>query len=134
MQLPRPTPRKRNGDWVLQLINIVFLCLLFFLVTGTITSQQVQQILPPATALTGAGGPPGDAIFIHSSGALSFRGAPATLQEVSTQLRGATGDKHAVEIVADRTLSAARLVDVLSELRRLGVGDISLITVTERGR
>ena len=37
-----------------------------------------------------------------------------------------------VEVVADRSLSAARLVDILSELRRLGIGNISLITVTEK--
>src|SRR4051794_1512734 len=131
MQLPRPTPRKRNSDWVLHLINIVFLCLLFFLVTGTITSQEVQRILPPATALSGAGGPPGDAILIDSRGALTFRGAPATPREVSTQLGGTTANKGSVEIVADRNLSAARLVDVLSELRRLGVENISLITIRE---
>ena len=36
-------PLKRSTDWVLQLINIVFLCLLFFLVNGTIATQEQRD-------------------------------------------------------------------------------------------
>ena len=36
-----------------------------------------------------------------------------------------------VELVADRTLKAATLVDVLSEFRHLDIGTLSLVTVRE---
>jgi biopolymer transport protein ExbD len=136
MRVPRPAPFKRSGDWVLQLINIVFLCLLFFLVNGTITTQQVQQILPPRSSSTGAGMPPGDAIFMDRAGNITFRGRPATLPDIAAQLKTdapAPGEPaRKVEIVADRSLNAIRLVDLLAELRRLDLGTISLITVKDQ--
>jgi biopolymer transport protein ExbD len=136
MRVPRPAPFKRSGDWVLQLINIVFLCLLFFLVNGTITSQQVQRILPPRSASTGAGMPPGDAIFVDGSGTVTFRGRPATVPDIAAQLKAdapRSGEgAPKVEIVADRGLSAARLIELLAELRQLDVGAISLITVKDQ--
>ena len=129
---------KRSTDWVLQLINIVFLCLLFFLVNGTIASQQERQIVPPRSILTGGGTLPDDAVYIDASGAIKFRGAPATVPEIAATLHRekASGSPQneqplRVELVADRTLKAATLVDVLSEFRHLDIGTRSLVTVRE---
>jgi biopolymer transport protein ExbD len=132
-------PIKRSTDWVLQLINIVFLLLLFFLVNGTIATQRERQIVPPRSILAGAGTPPGDAVYIDANGLIKFRDKAATVAEIATILHGARdGSSTAkdevlkVEIVADRGLKAAKLVDVLSQLRHLDITTVSLITLRDQ--
>ena len=131
-------PLKRSTDWVLQLINIVFLCLLFFLVNGTIVTQEQRQIAPPRSLLIDSGKPPEDAVYIDASGSVRFRSNPATIAEIAAILhreRAASSKSGSlpikIEIVADRSLKAARLIDVLSEFRNLDVGTLSLTTLRE---
>jgi biopolymer transport protein ExbD len=131
-------PLKRSTDWVLQLINIVFLCLLFFLVNGTIATQQDREIVPPRSILIGAGTPPSDAVYVDATGLIKFRGKPATVPEVAATLHREAGGPSVpwdqaikVEIVADRRLNAARLVDLLSEFRHLDIGTLSLVTLRD---
>ena len=129
-------PLKRSTDWVLQLINIVFLCLLFFLVNGTIATQEQREITPPRSLLIESGKPPEDGIYIDASGGVSFRGNRTTVAEIAAILhREASGSAASppikVEIVADRSLKAMRLVDVLSELRNLDIATLSLITLRD---
>jgi biopolymer transport protein ExbD len=134
MQLPA-APVKRSSDWVLQLINIVFLLLLFFLVNGTIAGQQESQIEPPKSVLVTSGNPPGDAIYIDTAGAIKYRGNSVSAAQVAALLRsGPAADADAlpgIKVVADRRLKAAQLVETLRQFRRLGFSDISLITIRE---
>ena len=52
MRLAAPA-RKASAEWVLQLINIVFLLLLVFIVNGTIASMHEPGILPPRGVVLG---------------------------------------------------------------------------------
>ena len=135
MKLPA-TQKKTSSDWVLQLINIVFLLLLFFIVNGTIANIQDPSILPPRAISVSAGKPLGDAAYIDAAGVLKFRGAAATPASVSAFLRSeAAADLQPtfLQIVADRRLNAARLVAILQDFRSQGFENLSLITMHEPG-
>lgn len=132
------SPVKRSSDWVLQLINIVFLLLLFFLVNGTIAAPQDTGVEPPHSVLIAAGNPPRDAAYIDHDGNVRYRQAPASLEQIARQLRsdaaalGLAGETlPPLVIVADRRLKASRLVASIEELKRLGVRNISLLTVQD---
>lgn len=132
------SPMKRSSDWVLQLINIVFLLLLFFLVNGTIAAPPETGVEPPHSVLIAAGNPPRDAAYINQDGTWNYRQATVSLEQIARQLRsdaaalGLAGETlPTLVIVADRRLKASRLVASLGELKRLGVRDISLITVQD---
>jgi biopolymer transport protein ExbD len=132
------SPMKRSSDWVLQLINIVFLLLLFFLVNGTIAGPEESGVEPPHSVLIAAGNPPRDAAYIEQDGTWRYRQASASVEQIARQLRSdaaalrlAADTLPALVIVADRRLKASRLVAGLGELKRLGVRDISLITVQD---
>ena len=136
-----PVVPKRSSDWVLQLINIVFLLLLFFLVNGTIAEQQEIGVEPPRSILITAGNPPRDAVSISREGRIVFRGAPVTADLIVSQLKsdakamGLEGDTlPALVIAADRRLKAARLIDTIDALKGLGVRDISLVTIQDEAR
>jgi biopolymer transport protein ExbD len=132
------TEFKRSTDWVLQLINIVFLCLLFFLVNGTIAPKEQREIALPRSLFSEAGRPPEDAVYIEKSGGIKFRGKLATVSEIVTVLHheGSNsilfGNQSTnIEIVADRRLNAAELIDIVTEFRSLDVDTTSLITLRE---
>ena len=135
------TPVRRSSDWVLQFINIVFLLLLFFLVNGTIAERQDIGVEPPRSILIAAGNPPRDAVSISKEGNIVFRQVPVTVEQIARRLRsdakalGLVGESlPSLVIVADRRFNASRLVDTLNALKRLGVRDISLITVQEEAQ
>lgn len=127
MRLPA-TPVRRSSDWVLQLINIVFLLLMFFLVNGTIASQQDGQVEPPKSILIEAANPPSDAVFVTAGGAIRYFGNDVTIQQIGQRVENRN---LPLRIVADRRLQAVRLLDVLSELRGRGFNNISLITTRD---
>jgi biopolymer transport protein ExbD len=140
MQLPASSV-KHSSDWVLQLINIVFLLLLFFLVNGTIASQQQTAIEPPKSILVTAGNPPGDAVYIAADGEMNYRGNVVSIQRIAAILRqemeapdNGQAMLPAIKVVADRRLKAVALIDRLREFRRSGFGDISLITIRDEAK
>lgn len=133
MRLAAPV-KKNSAEWVLQLINIVFLLLLFFIVNGTIASMQEPGILPPRGLVLGTAKPLGDAAFVGEDGVVKFRGGAMSAEGVRILLRreAAAGDAPSfLQIVADRKLKAARLVAVLQEFRAQGFENLSLITLHE---
>ena len=135
MRLAAP-PKKNETEWVLQLINIVFLLLLFFIVNGTIANMQDPDILPPRGLALGTGKPLGDAAYVGADGILKFRGSAMSAEGIRILMRreAATGEVPTfLQVVADRNLKAARLVAVLQEFRAQGFENLSLITLHEPG-
>lgn len=120
----RRTPPRRPRDSTIPLINVVFLMLIFFLITGTIAPP-----LDPDLALVDTSGlegsEPPDALVLRADGTLSFRGNPT---DPAAYMAG--HGPEPVRIVPDRAAAARRLVEVTGALRRLGAP--SVILVTER--
>lgn len=131
MRLPssRTVP---TSDWVLQLINIVFLLLLFFLANGTILSHQELGIEPPQSSLSKTGSPPHDAIYVDAGGQLKFRGQAMDAPAIAAMLKQErTANSGAIQVVADRRLKATILLDRLLELKRNGLKGASLLTIRD---
>ena len=132
-------PVRRSSEWVLQLINIVFLMLLYFLVNGTIAAPGAGHVEPPHAVLVAAGNPPGEnAAYVDRNGNVLYRGESASLPHLAVRMRSqaasldlAEGTLPPLIMVADRRLAAGRLIAMVDELRRLGIEDISLVTVRD---
>ena len=117
-----PKPRKRDPS--IALINIVFLMLIFFLLTGTIAPPLDSKLnLVETSGLEGR--EPPDALVLRADGTLHFRGSPVEPDAYMT--RHASGP---VRIVPDRMSPAPRLVEITTALRRAGA--VSVVLVTER--
>ena len=120
----RHHPTKTKRDPSIALINIVFLMLIFFLITGTIAPPLDSDLELVETSELEGREPP-DALVLNADGALSFRGA---VTDVQRYMQG--HGNGPVRIVPDRNASGPRLIEVTGALRRLGAP--SVILVTER--
>ncbi|MEP0046934.1 MAG: biopolymer transporter ExbD, partial [Roseobacter sp.] len=90
------------------LINIVFLMLVFFMVSGTLAPPMNRNIELVNTANL-EGRPPPNALVIDPEGGLSFRGKNQA--DVETYMAGLTvEERQELRLVPDRTLLAATLV------------------------
>jgi len=136
MRLQRAKYRRKT-DWQLQLVNIVFLLLLFFVADGTLSNIRATRIeLPVSTTVAGTA-PVGDAAYLDASGSLSFRGAERSPTEIAGLWHD--GDNHnpprsmaaPLQLLADRHLAARALIGRLQQFRAAGFENIHLVTVRE---
>ncbi|WP_299638144.1 biopolymer transporter ExbD [uncultured Ruegeria sp.] len=112
----------RNRDSTIPLINVVFLILIFFLITGTIAPPLDPDLNLVNTADLEGREPP-DALVLHRDGTLSLHGNP-----IEAEAFMAAHESGPVRIVPDRDASAPRLMEVTSSLRRLGAPSVFLVT------
>ena len=120
------------------LINVVFLLLLFFVVTGTIVYQHDRSIDPPTSMLLNPGKAPVDAVYIDADGTLSFRGevlgAPEIARTLLADVEGEVARGAAVrtiQVVADRRLKARTLLAIIADLKDQGLQSLSVVTVRD---
>ena len=120
----RPPAPRRARDSTIALINVIFLMLIFFLITGTLAPPMDRDLeLVDTSGLEGR--EPPDALVLHADGTLSFRGRPT---DAETHM--AAREAGPVRIVPDRNVPGSRLIAVAGDLRRNGA--TSVILVTER--
>lgn len=121
-------PRKLRMDQdraIVPMINVVFLLLVFFLMTASLTPPPPLAITAP-TAETPRGDPQPGTLYIGADGSLVFDGA---LGDAALAALAAARRDGPLPIMADAAYPAADLARLLPRLAALGVGDIRLITV-----
>ena len=129
IHLPRPREARQRENTI-ALINIVFLMLIFFLIEGTLTPPLDSDVRLIAAREAVPAEPP-EALFITAGGELRWRGSAINVADFLSEHRlSATTSDTVVKIAADRALPAARLIDIVGELRSGGAQQI--VVVTER--
>jgi biopolymer transport protein ExbD len=126
---PPPQPRWR-GDFILPMINIVFLLLLFFLTAGSLANRNEAQSAIPITATLPLERLPRPLLLVQSDGSLELDGRPVTREDVVRSVRnGVTGESAlSVSVLADPDMPATTLLTLVDALRADGVG-IQLVTL-----
>ncbi len=127
-------PRKRS-PLVLELtplIDVVFLLLIFFMVSTTFVSQPsaLEVDLPTSDneQLILEGNDVG--ITLSADGQVALDGRGVTMKELRADLRRIAAEDPTTQVVvrADRGLTYQRLVDVMSLAHDLGLSQFSLAT------
>ncbi len=122
-------PRRRTGEPVVPMINVVFLLLIFFLMSASIAptppfdvtlAQSGETRRPEARA----------ELWISASGQLSFQG---TADEALWD-RLATTEPAPLSLRVDARFSAPDLARILSRLASIGWNDVTLMTAPEAPR
>ncbi len=122
MEFPRPRTRSRP-ETIVPMINVVFLLLIFFLMTAEIAPPAPFDVTPPqAGAETGAEA--GAVLHLSADGRVAFGGAegPAAWEALAARDAGA----GPLTVRADAGLPAAELAALLRRLGEIGVGGIEL--------
>lgn len=121
MQFTRPPPPRPARENIVPMINVVFLLLIFFLMTAQIAPPEPFEITPPASD-SAAQAEGADVLYVAADGALAYGAARGAA--VFAALRGT----RAVQMRADAALPAGRLAGLLAQLRAAGVTDVTLVT------
>ncbi|MFK7761824.1 MAG: ExbD/TolR family protein [Roseobacter sp.] len=117
-------PRRRSGENIVPMINVVFLLLIFFLISAQFTAQDPFDVTPP-DSLSDANQPGSDTLFVAADGTLGFEGE--TNDAALARLAGRDSDKP-LFVRADTALPARNLAALLPRLARLGVQETRLVT------
>lgn len=123
-----PRPRKSRSESIVPMINVVFLLLIFFLMTAQIAPPAPFAVDPPQ-AETGdpAEGPL--VLYLSARGEIAFHDlrGPAALTALAA---AAAPPDTPVLLRADAQVAAATLAQLLPRLARLGLTQVHLITAT----
>ncbi len=136
MQFSDP-PRRKLSDSIVPMINVVFLLLIFFLMTAQIAPPMPFEVTPPNAA---AQGDPTEAdltLYLSADGDLGYRdvrgpGALPALQQALIELceTGDCGDNRPTLILrADGAVEGALLARLMPQLAQAGFSQIQLVTV-----
>ncbi len=115
--------RRRSGESIVPMINVVFLLLVFFLMTATIAPPDPFSTEPPVTG-SAETADAGDVLFVGPGGEIAFG-----------EVRGeavfdAVVPGEPLLVKADARLPATALASVLARLSEAGVTEIRLAAVT----
>ena len=134
----RVTGRRRPSAEIIltPLIDILFIVLLFLVLTATFTdSTSLRLSLPQArTAIREAQQLSGTIrITVAADGTLGSDGHPVSLDDLG-RLLGAVADKDAVNVLlaADRSASHGEVVAVIDAVRQAGIFRLSIETLPRR--
>lgn len=118
-------PRRRPAENIVPMINVVFLLLIFFLMTARIAPPDPFAVTVPASD---AGDPaPGPAVLhVAADGALAFGAARG--EAVFAALDPAAP----LSMRADTALPAADLARLLTRLVAAGLSEVALLTEAAR--
>lgn len=126
--LPRPERRSR-GISILPLINVVFLLLIFIVLSGVIASPDPFELLPAQASagedVDGAGRD--TTVYVSGSGALRFRelSDETAIVALIAQLAGKE-TMQTLTLRADAAVPAVRIVKLVESLRATGITRIQL--------
>ncbi|MBS3650131.1 biopolymer transporter ExbD [Pseudaminobacter sp. 19-2017] len=131
--IPVPPDHRRN-DFTLTMINIVFLLLLFFLTTGSLTNRQEAQSTVPVTRNLPLERLPRPLLLIEEDGSLFLDGAAVYRDEVGPAAKRALQtigrDDAVLSLLAQRDMPARPLLNLVEQLRAEGL-PLQLVTLRQ---
>lgn len=124
MQFARPTPPRPARENIVPMINVVFLLLIFFLMTAQIAPPDPFEITPPASTADSPAEAP-SVLHVAADGQLAY----GDLRDDAVfEALAANPPQTPLLLRADTGLDASRLPGLLARLHRAGVTDIALVT------
>lgn len=123
MDLNEP-PKKRRAESIVPMINVVFLLLIFFLMTSQLLRPEPFDVTPPEAA-TQAEVKAQPILFVTSEGRLSFDGAEGedAIAAIAAQSRAS----DVIQIRTDANLKAAAFARILQNLAAVGLSRVELV-------
>jgi biopolymer transport protein ExbD len=130
MRLHRPSSRRDAEENLIPLINIVFLLLIFFMVAGRLAPNDPVVVHPVSSRSPDSGQSTSTMLIIDRQGTLWLNGAPVDHTTLVSRLAETPrADGQPLQIKADAEVPAARVMDILAQLRAAGAEQLELLTL-----
>lgn len=116
-------------DRLIPMINVIFLLLMFFLVSGRVSERLGEDILSPESLSTAPLPAAATELVLREDGVLLLAEVVVPVGELRARLLAAGALDAGLRLRADARLEAARLLPALEALRAAGVERVALVTV-----
>ena len=132
MNVFKKQKKRARSPNLVPLINIVFLLLIFFMLTGTLKRSDIFDISPPES-LTGADAEaPELVLLISKSNKLALNNQNIELSELNTKLLNIIQEYPLQEVLikADGKANSGTLSKVINVMREAGIKRAAIVTKT----
>jgi len=124
-----------QGIDISPLIDMVFILLIFFMVSTTFVKDMKLDLDRPAASSATTASTKAIRLYIDSNGDTYMDGEPVQIWVIQSRLRDQlkTMTTKAVLVVTDDEVPAGRLVEIVDQARLAGASDVGVATVEEAG-
>lgn len=129
--MQRVTHKQEKLDFPFAIINIILLLLFFFIVTGSIVGKNETSVAPPITSRLTTERLPRPLLVIDKAGALYLDEVPMSLPDAIARMQGTVEKQRTLNVIADRSFSAVRFLDIIDSVRRAGV-PVRIVTLDDK--
>ncbi|MGI3163411.1 ExbD/TolR family protein [Pseudooceanicola sp. 200-1SW] len=123
-----PPPRRPRGESIVPMINVVFLLLIFFLMTSRLAPPEPFEVAPPRAA---EGVEAGDVpvLYLSPEGEIGFEEArgEAAIAAFAARVAGTDGAGAPPQLRADAATEAAVVARTLRALTEAGLSEVALV-------
>ena len=113
---------------ILPMVNVIFLLLIFFILTSPLTFQPGIKVRLPKAVTSDIIKKENWVITITGENVIYLNNALVTIKELKTSLSQSDSQRLSVLIKADRRASVGRIVDLWDLCRVLGIEQINIAT------
>ncbi|MDP3279978.1 MAG: biopolymer transporter ExbD [Nitrosomonas sp.] len=117
------------------LIDIVFILLIFFMVTTTFVKDMKLELERPKASCSSAASSKAIRLFIDRHGDTYLDGEPVRLWLIQSKLRDllSTASSKVILVVTDEGVPAGKLIEVIDQARLSGAESVGVATKKEAG-
>jgi len=128
----RRPKRPSHGIDMAPLIDVVFLLLVFFMLTSTFSPPSLPLALP-RSAEPGESSSPSPTLSIAADGTLALDGELLEIENLASLLsrRFETAETRSIQLRGDRSLDYGKILDVMNRARAAGAAQIQLVYESE---
>ncbi|MEM9304168.1 MAG: biopolymer transporter ExbD [Pseudomonadota bacterium] len=131
----RDRSSREQGIDISPLIDMVFILLIFFMVSTTFVKDMKVDIDRPQASSSTTASTKAIRLYIDKAGETYLNGEPVRLWVIQSRLRdllkGSTN--KSILVVTDEIVPSRRLVEVVDQARLAGASDVGVATVGEAG-
>jgi len=134
MRFKQKTQGVDNID-VSPLIDMVFILLIFFMVTTTFVKDMKLDLNRPSAASASLASTKVIRVYIDNTSEIYIDNQPVKLWAIQSKLRDLlrTSSEKSILVVTDSDIAVSNLIDVVDECRMSGAKDIAVSTTKEMG-
>lgn len=131
----RPKKQQVDNVDVSPLIDMVFILLIFFMVTTTFVKDMKLDLNRPAAASASRADSKVVRVYIDNTAQVYIDNQPVQLWAIQSKLRDLlrTATEKSVLVITDDTIPVEVLIDVVDECRMSGAKDVAVSTQKEMG-
>ena len=117
------------------LLDIVFILLIFFMVTTTFVKDMKLELERPKASSSSAASSKAIRLFIDRHGDTYLDGEPVRLWLIQSKLRDllSTASSKVILVVTDEGVPAGKLIEVIDQARLSGAESVGVATKKEAG-